>query len=253
MRRPIEFLPSALTLLIVGAMLWHGPIVQPANYHAFADNSVFLGCPHSADVFSNLGFALVGLFGWFALRPQRAHIGAAWYGYRLFLLGLTLTALGSAYYHLAPDNARLVWDRLPIALACAGVLAAVRAECGQSRQPQAEAAILALLAAISVAWWHFTDRHGQGDLRPYLLVQLLPLLLIPLWQHLYPTPSTDRLCFAFAIVLYVAAKAAELHDHEISNALQWTSGHTLKHLLATVAAAVLTLRLWHRTRRTVLT
>jgi hypothetical protein len=28
-----------------------------------------------------------------------------------------LTAAGSAYYHLAPDNERLFWDRLPITIA----------------------------------------------------------------------------------------------------------------------------------------
>ncbi|MDM5181921.1 hypothetical protein PO883_32625 [Massilia sp. DJPM01] len=34
-----------------------------------------------------------------------------------FLL-IGLTAFGSSWYHLAPDDTRLVWDRLPIALAC---------------------------------------------------------------------------------------------------------------------------------------
>jgi len=36
------------------------------------------------------------------------------YGYWLFLIGLLLTAFGSSFYHLAPNNARLIWDRLPI-------------------------------------------------------------------------------------------------------------------------------------------
>lgn len=34
--------------------------------------------------------------------------------YAVVFAGLILTALGSGYYHLAPDNARLVWDRIPI-------------------------------------------------------------------------------------------------------------------------------------------
>jgi hypothetical protein len=41
-------------------MLVHGPIGQPANYHAFADHTDFLTIPYASDVLSNLGFALVG-------------------------------------------------------------------------------------------------------------------------------------------------------------------------------------------------
>ena len=89
-------------------MLAHGIIVQPAGYHDFADHSALAGLPHAADVLSNLGFALVGLWGWGRLSSQWNHpqlqAGAA--GYRLFLIGLTLTAAGSAYYHLAPDDLR---------------------------------------------------------------------------------------------------------------------------------------------------
>jgi hypothetical protein len=31
--------------------------------------------------------------------------------------GVTLSSLGSSYFHLAPDNARLMWDRLPMTIA----------------------------------------------------------------------------------------------------------------------------------------
>jgi hypothetical protein len=39
--------------------------------------------------------------------------------------GLILTAAGSAYYHLAPDNARLVWDRLPMTMVFMSLVAAI--------------------------------------------------------------------------------------------------------------------------------
>lgn len=35
-------------------------------------------------------------------------------GWTAFFLGVASTAFGSAYYHLKPDDARLVWDRLPV-------------------------------------------------------------------------------------------------------------------------------------------
>ena len=82
----------------------------------------------------------------------------------MFLIALTLTAAGSSYYHLAPDNARLVWDRLPIALACAGLLAGVRAETHAGSDRQLYTGVLAIVAVASVVWWYFTELHGAGDL-----------------------------------------------------------------------------------------
>ena len=50
----------------------------------------------------------------------------------------------------------------------------------------------------------------------------------------------ERISFACALVLYVVAKVAEINDHEIAALLGGgLTGHTLKHLLATLAAAVI--------------
>ena len=183
---------------------------------------------NGADVLSNLGFALVGLWGLHRLWPAR-HLPAVargWPGYALFLAALVLTALGSGFYHLDPDNGRLVWDRLPIALACAGLLSGACAENRPNVDGRRTTALLALGAVLSVAWWHFTEQAGQGDLRPYLLLQGAPLVLIPLWQAISGAPRAERAAFGIAIGLYVAAKAAELHDREVLGALGWMSGHT---------------------------
>jgi hypothetical protein len=45
--------------------------------------------------------------------------------------------------------------------------------------------------------------------------------------------------FAIAILLYALAKAAELGDRAILDALGFMSGHTLKHLLAAAAGALI--------------
>jgi hypothetical protein len=245
MKRFLCQLPLAIVTILIVVFLVHGPIAQPLDYHEFADRSTLVGLPHAADVLSNIGFALIGLWGFVRLRPQRDHaaICPGWYGYRLFLLGLILTGAGSWFYHLDPDDIRLVWDRLPIALACVGLLAAVRAETRQVKDAQSEAAVLALAAVVSVAWWHFTRLHGTGDLRPYLLLQILPILLIPIWQSIEPAPMRDRVAFGAALLVYVAAKLVELQDHQILELAGWISGHTLKHLLATLAAGIIVDRL----------
>lgn len=229
------------TFLIVAVaalgMAAYGPIEQPAGYHEFADRSTLWGVPHAADVLSNAGFALVA--GWAAavLWPRRreAAMRDGWPGYGLFLAALAATAIGSTYYHLAPDDARLVWDRLPIALACAGLLAAVHVETFQPRRWIVWG--YGVAAVLSVVWWRITDLSGTGDLRPYLFLQGLPLVLIPLWQWSSGRPLQERRAFGIAVLLYVAAKGFELADTLVYDAAAPLSGHTLKHVLAALAAA----------------
>lgn len=248
MKRLLPTVPLLVTLSVVLAMLLYGPIAQPPHYHDFADKRSAFGLPNAADVLSNAGFFLVGLWGLLRLWQARRRpvLATGWPGYCLFLVALMLTAVGSGYYHLAPDDARLVWDRLPIALTGAGLLAAVRAE-SRPRANNAIAITLLMLAAVlSVLWWHLTAQNGNGELRPYLLMQIMPLLLIPLWQGIYDAARADRIAFGFAILLYVAARAAELCDHQLLALIGWASGHTIKHLLATAAAAVLTGQLVRR-------
>ncbi|MBV2133110.1 hypothetical protein KRX52_09880 [Pseudomonas sp. MAP12] len=247
-RHRLHHLPLLLSLLLGIATLLHGPIAQLENYHAFADQLTLLGIPHCADVLSNLGFAGVALWGLWRLTPARrtAELAAGWPGYALFLVGLLLTAAGSSWYHLAPDDHRLLWDRLPIALASAGLLAGVWGDCRQ-RRSAGFAAGLGLAAIFGVLWWYGGALQGGGDLRPYLLLQVLTMLLIPLWQWLYRRPRGERLAFGAALGLYALAKVAELLDHPLA-ALLPLSGHSLKHLLSVAATAVVVA--WLVRRRT---
>jgi hypothetical protein len=241
MNRTILHLPLLLTLLLLAAFLAYGPMPQPQAYHQFADTRPLFGVPNAGDVLSNAGFALVGLWGLIRLWPLRrnAQLAAGWPGWCLFLVALVLTAVGSGYYHLDPENARLFWDRVPIALACAGLLAGARAECGHSMHAMRDTGLLAAAAVLTVLWWKITDRTGHGDLRFYLLLQLLTLTLIPLWQTIHHAPRAARIAFGAAVTLYVVAKVAEMNDHALFAALGWASGHTVKHLLSVLAAALL--------------
>jgi hypothetical protein len=219
----LRWLPSFLVAAAALGMLAHGPIPQLSNYHAFADARSWLGIPHAADVLSNIPFALVGLW---ALAKRRGTL--AW---AVFDVALVLTALGSSYYHLAPDDARLVWDRLPIALACAALLVAVHEGTGSPGHTTVRLVALCAFAIASVEWWRQT-----GDLRPYLLLQGAPLVLVPLWQWRAGLARRVRVLFGLAILAYAAAKACELRDRALFDVLGLVSGHTLKHLLAALGA-----------------
>ncbi len=216
--------PIALVLagLLVLAMAFKGPIIQVEGYHHFADQRFMLGMPHVGDVLSNLGFLVAGVWAYLRSRTLEQ---------RVFSVALVMTAFGSAWYHLAPDNARLVWDRLPIALACAALLADSLRESDRFGK-----ALWWLLAAAvaSVAWWVW-----MGDLRPYLLIQLAPLVLIPAIQWEARVDLGQRKAFGVAIGLYVLAKVCEVTDGRLFEFLGLISGHTLKHVLATMAALVL--------------
>lgn len=250
MERAIHRMPRFFTFSIALLMLLYGPIPQPADYHHFADGRPWSGLINAADVLSNIGFALVGAWGLAALSRIRTHaaIEDGWPGYRLFLWALIATSAGSAWYHLHPDNMRLVWDRLPIALACAGLLSGVYLETKKHEAMPGAIMLLALAAVSSVGWWIAGEQNGNGDLRPYLLMQVLPLVLIPMWQKIHGATQADRRTFLIAIALYIAAKVAEMQDHQMLVLSGWISGHTVKHLLATAAAAVITARLVARTR-----
>ncbi len=223
----------AVAMLLALALGLHGPIPQWADYHAFADARGWLGVPNAANVLSNLPFALIGLWGWRA-HSRSAHADAlVW---RAFSLALVGTAFGSALYHWAPGNGALVLDRLPIAWACSLLTCALLAERIDPRWAGAPAlAASVLVGSASVAWWWLAD-----DLRPYLFVQFLPMLLVPValgWR--LPARTSGALRHAdwwIVLGLYAVAKLLELGDRAVLDALGLTSGHTLKHLLAAAAA-----------------
>ena len=115
------------------ALLSRPPIAQDQAYHVMADRRPLLGIPNALNVLSNIPFAVAGVLGLlsvFSPRPGARPFNDPWerWPYAALFAGTALTTAGSAYYHLAPDNARLVWDRLPMTVGFMGLLTAVVAE-----------------------------------------------------------------------------------------------------------------------------
>ena len=102
------------------------PINQSLLYHNFADVRSFGVCSNFMDVVSNIFFLLLGLLGlkhcWY-----HRQIIAPW-SWRTMFLGVSLVSIGSAYYHLTPNNDTLVWDRLPMTVAFMGLFIALLTE-----------------------------------------------------------------------------------------------------------------------------
>ncbi len=211
------------------------PLPQPQDYHRFADTRAWLGVPNFLDVVSNLAFLPVAAAGLLAVMrdvPGRAER----LPYALFFLALAATAFGSVWYHLAPDNARLLWDRLPIAVCFAALLAAVIAERLSLRAGLLLLVPLAATGAGTAWYWLRSEGMGAGNVLPYFAFQLYALLVILLLMLFHPSRYSRGADLYRVVLLYGAALAAELLDRCIFALGEIVSGHTLKHLLAALAA-----------------
>ncbi|MBY0528533.1 MAG: ceramidase [Gemmataceae bacterium] len=244
--RPMSRRSVVVRFLFIGAFavaaaFWlaqQPPIHQDLAYHNFADDRTILGVPHFWNVVSNLPFLLLGLYGlWFLATASVGNPDSAFqrtaetWPLIFFFVGAAGTAFGSAYYHLAPDNNRLLWDRLPMAVAFTALVSHILAERVGVRAGVALLLPLVTAGVASVIYWQQTD-----DLRPYYFVQFFPLAGIPLLLLLFPARYTGSGFLWLALFWYVLAKVCEHPlDRHIFHAGKLLSGHTLKHLLAAVS------------------
>jgi hypothetical protein len=205
------------------AMFLIDPIAQDPAYHRFTDTREYFGVPNFWNVVSNLPFLVAGVLG--LLQSRRLTSPDLATHYRAFCVAVALVALGSAWYHLAPDNARLVFDRMPMTIAFMALFAAVIADRVNWVAGRALLWPLVVAGIASIAWWIRTEAAGHGDLRPYALVQFLPMLLLPLMLFMWKGEGLSTRHLWIALSAYAAAKLAEFCDF-----------HAVKHLLAALAA-----------------
>lgn len=104
--------------------------------------SIFSGIPNFLNVISNFPFLIIGLIGlilcfypedYFSFRCvityfffvksrfKLVKVSVYWnslrgekIGWTCFYIGVAAVAFGSSYYHLHPNDATLLWDRLPV-------------------------------------------------------------------------------------------------------------------------------------------
>lgn len=250
----LPFAPSRLLLaviaIVITATFFVPAIPQNPAYHQFADQRTLLNVPHLWNVISNLVFVIVGILGINALQTRQLvilhEIENHYWG---FFVGVLLIGLGSGYYHLAPNNGTLLWDRLPMTIAFMAFFSIVVAEFINLKLGKRLLWPLLIIGIFSVAYWHYTEQQGVGDLRLYALVQFLPLLLLPLILLLYPSAFSRYQLIWLFLGLYLLAKVFETGDDWVYRFLG-ISGHTIKHLLAGGGCYVFYYQLLHRQHKT---
>ena len=228
-----ELLLALVVAVAVAGVFLLDAIPQDPAYHGFADRGELFGVPNFWNVVTNLPFLVVGVLGWawigrIASPPLATH-------YRVLCTAIALVAFGSGWYHVAPSNASLMWDRLPMTVAFMALFAAVLADRISWVLGRALLWPLVVAGIASIAWWVRTEAAGAGDLRAYALVQFLPLMLIPLILLLWRQGSLAARPLWLAIAAYAVAKLVEHFDGAIFAATGLVGGHPLKHLAAALA------------------
>ena len=221
------------------------PIPQDPGYHRFADSRSYFGIPNFNDVVSNLGFIIVGILGLVIVTGSKRQTIFVYPSdarpYLLFFIAVALVGLGSAYYHWAPSNQRLLWDRLPMSVAFMAFVSTIVADRIHVRAGNSWVLLVLVAAGVaSLIYWHWTESLGRGDLRYYGFVQFYPVIVLPVVCWLFPRYRyTAGRYLVWIIVWYAFSKILEHFDGEIFDLSGHTvSGHTLKHLAAAIATFV---------------
>lgn len=233
---------TLIGLLLIAIGLLISPIPQPQAYHNFADQRSYYGIVNAWNVLSNIPFALVGIWGiWILLFSKKIQFiykqeRWPWLG---IVMGLILIAIGSSYYHLAPDNSRLVWDRIAIIIFSMSFVGAFITE---RISDQIGFWLWIALLGLGI----YSAFHSLEDLRLYFGLQIF-IILAALIMLLFPSPYTRNRDLVVIVVFYSLARLFEIFDQQIYFLTkQIISGHSLKHIAGAIAGFCLIYMLWQR-------
>ncbi|HSS63522.1 MAG TPA: ceramidase domain-containing protein [Gammaproteobacteria bacterium] len=227
---------AAATLMVA---LSFDSVPQPLSYHAFADARKVLGIDNFWNVVSNLPFMIFGVSGIvYVLLARPPGARKSW---GVFFAALVLVSMGSAWYHLAPDNPRLLWDRLPIGISMGALFVALLAEhAGLEHERWLIPAVL--IGAASVLHWHFTD-----DLRLYAWVQVWTPIAVLVFLLLFEPLYAGRKWLVVAFLLLILSRTTEYYDIAIFRATrEFAGGHAVKQFLAGLAPLAIQIMLMQR-------
>ena len=237
----------AIVVAALASLLLAPRIAQDPLYHQFADRRALFMIPNALNVLTNLVFAWVGLRGLQLIRRGSLELypslSAAYY---TFFGALVLIAAGSWYYHWTPDNTGLVVDRLPISFAMMSFVAIIVGERVSADFARRALPWLLLAGAASSLYWYASELAGSGDLRAYLAIQVLPMLIAPVILLAFDSRYTRTADLWWLLGCYIVARLCEVYDYELYRLLGFISGHSLKHLAAGAGSLIL---LHHLCRR----
>lgn len=228
-----EWLICLITMGAIGVVFSFPPVPQDPDYHHFADVRNIFGIKNFCNVLSNLSFMAVGIFG--LIKYYKKEINVPGLSHLIFCSGIFFVGIGSAYYHYNPTTHSLVWDRLPMTFAFMALFSMVVGDRVSARLGTQILWPLLIAGIASVCYWYWSEVQGVGDLRAYVVIQFLPMLLIPIMLMLYRGKLMRSNYLWGTLGTYALAKLAEHFDLTIYSSVGLVSGHSIKHVLGTVA------------------
>jgi hypothetical protein len=229
----LKFIILFVIIIAVAIIATLAPIPQDLAYHQFVDQRRWLSIPNYWNVLTNLGFIWVGLFGLYQLFTQQLKVvGTLTINYAMFFIGVGLVAFGSGYYHWQPNNRTLIWDRLPMTIAFMSLLSVAFGEFLSVSLGRKSLWPLVFIGITSVCYWYWGELYGIGDLRLYVLIQFLPMLILPILFFFGKSVFKSNWGYWLLLSAYIFAKLVEHFDiaiFSLTNSL--FAGHAIKHIL----------------------
>ncbi|KAI4337141.1 hypothetical protein L6164_015590 [Bauhinia variegata] len=210
-------------------LLFTPRIPRSAKHHQYVDMRNLLGVPNTLNVITNFPFLVVGVLGFvFALEGglfSTSSKAEAW-AWILFYAGTAGMAFGSAYYHLKPDDNRVLWDTLPIMVAYSALLSSLLIERMGQRTGLCCMFLLLLAALLFVAY-----ERIYNDIRFCMIFQLILPVAIPGVAFSYHSIYTHSSYWFWSTGIYLLAKFEAVADRKLYQLNNFTiSGHSLEHL-----------------------
>jgi len=215
---------------LILVLIAKGPTPQDLSYHQFIDNHLCCGIPNFHNVISNILFIIFGIMGIVDYYKYKERYTLSWL---IFFVGVLLVAPGSAYYHWNPNNATLVWDRIPMTFGFMGLISSIFVDVFKTKHEKFLLVSLLLLGIYSVMHWVWFE-----DLRIYAWLQGTTILVMFYMAIMYKDSHLSMKHLVGAVTLYIIAKICESNDAFIYESIHY-SGHSIKHLVAAFAVFIL--------------
>ncbi|RDX64278.1 hypothetical protein CR513_57185 [Mucuna pruriens] len=255
---------GATFLCCMCLILFTPRIPRSPKHHRFFDMRNLLGVPNTLNVMTNFPFLVVGVLGLvlvlegcvFNISSQ----GEVW-TWALFYAGITGVAFGSAYYHLKPDDHRVLWDTLPMMVAFSSLLSSLVVE--RFGQRIGLCCMFALIVAAFLCVLY--EREGAevakfyaefcllvgcriyNDIRFCMMFQFTLPLAIPVIAVMYRSKYTHSRYWFLSTGVYMLAKFEGVTDKKLYHVNNYIiSGHSLEHLCLALIPVLLSIMLIYR-------
>lgn len=235
-RRGALVILASMTIAVAMGLLAWGPVELSADAHLYADDRAWLGVTGAANIWVNAAMFAVGAWGWHATRSSRwpPDLRTPW---QLFQLCAMVSALAAALYHARPHDTLFVLTHVATASGFVMLTFGLLAERVHARFGSLTVCLTVLLgiALTGSAMLLAQAQGGSLDMRPLLILEVIPVLVIPAGALGLPGRSTGVFDWIVVLTLYALGKVLETGDAYILEASGWISGHTLMHLALSAA------------------